>query len=218
MKTCLILLLMVSSNSLRAQDPISEIIRQGIKKMIVAVDLKIQRLQNRTIWLQNLQKTLENKMSKLQLRQIADWVEKQRKQYADYFEELEQVKTVLLYMGRLKDIISQQKLLVEEYQAAWSLFKRDDHFTESEKEYMLKVYTGMLNQTVRHTEQLGLVIRSFVTKMSDAQRLALIGEVGEAVQQTLMDLRSFNENNKLLSLYRATDRADLTYIKKLYGL
>lgn len=218
MKTCWILLLMVSSFSLRAQDPISEIIRKGIKKVIVAVDLKIQRLQNRTIWLQNLQKTLENKMSKLQLRQIADWVEKQRKQYADYFEELEQVKTVLLYMGRLKDIISQQKLLVEEYQAAWSLFKRDDHFTDSEKEYMLKVYTGMLNQTVRHTEQLGLVIRSFVTKMSDAQRLALIGEVGEAVQQTLMDLRSFNENNKLLSLYRAADRADLTYIKKLYGL
>lgn len=218
MKTCCMVLLVLSSLSLRAQDPISEIIRQGIKKVIVAVDLKIQRLQNRTIWLQNLQKTLENKMSKLQLRQIADWVEKQRKQYADYFEELEQVKTVLLYLGRLKDIISQQKLLVQEYQAAWSLFKRDDHFTDSEKEYMLKVYTGMLNQTGRQTEQLGLVIRSFVTKMSDAQRLALIGEVGQAVEQTLMDLRSFNENNKLLSLYRATEGADLTYIKKLYGL
>lgn len=218
MRVLWILLLVLSSISSKSQDPISEIIRQGIKKVIVAVDLKIQRLQNRTIWLQNLQKTLENKMSKLQLRQIADWVEKQRKQYADYFEELEQVKTVLLYLGRLKDIISQQKLLVEEYQAAWSLFKRDDHFTDSEKAYMIKVYTGMLNQTDRQTEQLGLVIRSFVTKMSDAQRLALIDEVAEAVQQTLMDLRSFNENNKLLSLYRATDGADLTYIKKLYGL
>ena len=55
-----------------AQDPISVIIKEGIKKVIVAVDLKIQRLQNKTIWLQNAQKTIENTMSKLKLDQISD--------------------------------------------------------------------------------------------------------------------------------------------------
>ena len=55
-----------------AQIPISEIIKAAVKKVIKAVDLKIQRLQNKTIWLQNAQKVLENKMSKLKLTEISD--------------------------------------------------------------------------------------------------------------------------------------------------
>ena len=72
----------------KAQMPIAEIIKEGIKKVIKAVDLQIQRLQNKTIWLQNAQKAIENEMSKLKLDDISDWVEKQRKLYADYFDEL----------------------------------------------------------------------------------------------------------------------------------
>ena len=58
---------------INAQIPILEIIKAGVTKVIKAVDLKIQRLQNKTIWLQNAQKTLENKVSKLKLTQISDW-------------------------------------------------------------------------------------------------------------------------------------------------
>ncbi|MBS1577424.1 MAG: conjugal transfer protein TraI, partial [Bacteroidetes bacterium] len=72
----------------QAQIPILEIIKAAVKKVIIAVDLQVQRLQNKTIWLQNAQKTLENTMSKMHLDDISGWVEKQRKLYADYFEEL----------------------------------------------------------------------------------------------------------------------------------
>ena len=81
------LLICVHSN---AQLAIIDIIKEGIKKVIVAVDLKVQRLQNKTIWLQQAQKTLENTLSKVKLTEIGDWVERQRKLYADYFEELRQ--------------------------------------------------------------------------------------------------------------------------------
>lgn len=37
------------SQQLMAQDPITEIIKAGIIKVIKAVDLRIQRLQNKTI-------------------------------------------------------------------------------------------------------------------------------------------------------------------------
>ena len=36
-----------------AQHPITLIIKEAITKVIKAVDLKIQRLQNKTVWLQN---------------------------------------------------------------------------------------------------------------------------------------------------------------------
>src|SRR5690606_24981124 len=48
-----------------AQIGLAEVIRAGIKRVVRAVDLKVQRLQNRTIWLQNAQKVLENSLSRL---------------------------------------------------------------------------------------------------------------------------------------------------------
>src|SRR5215216_4741827 len=84
-KFCVMLVLTLCSlmptQRSHAQLAILDIIKQAITKVIVAVDLKVQRLQNKTIWLQNAQKTLENQMSKLKLDEIKDWVENQRKLY-----------------------------------------------------------------------------------------------------------------------------------------
>src|SRR5436190_19444363 len=140
MKKLFVLLILFLHVQAHSQDPIMEIIKAGVKKVIKAVDLKIQRLQNKTIWLQNAQKTLENTMSKLRLDEIGDWVEKQRKLYADYFDELHKVKTVLTYYQRVRDIIEQQIQIVNEYKAAWALFKQDKHFTADELDYMFGVY------------------------------------------------------------------------------
>lgn len=71
-----------------AQIAVLEVIKAGVKKVIKAVDLKVQRLQNETIWLQNAQKVLENQLSKLKLTEIADWTEKQKELYKNYYEEL----------------------------------------------------------------------------------------------------------------------------------
>src|SRR5687768_18177383 len=114
MKKILLAIALLISVQSNAQFAIAEIIRAGIKKVIVAVDLKIQRLQNKTIWLQNAQKVLENKMSELKLTEISDWVEKQRAQYANYFDELWRIKTALAYYQRIKDIIEKQLQLVNE--------------------------------------------------------------------------------------------------------
>jgi hypothetical protein len=45
----------------KAAIAIAKIIKEAVKKVIKAVDLMIQRLQNKTIWLQNAQKVLELK-------------------------------------------------------------------------------------------------------------------------------------------------------------
>ncbi len=112
-----------------AQIPILEIIKAGVKKVIKAIDLKVQRLQNKTIWLQNAQKTLENKMQELKLGEISGWVEKQRKLYADYYEELWKVNSAIAYYQKVKDIIEKQLHLVDEYKQGYAIFKQDKHFT-----------------------------------------------------------------------------------------
>jgi hypothetical protein len=218
MKKMIIILALIISIGSHSQIPIAEIIKEGITKVIVAVDLKIQRLQNETIWLQNAQKALENTMSDLHLKDIAGWVERQRQLYADYFEELRKVKTALTYYGRVKDIIEQQLQMVSEYKAAWTLFRQDKNFNPEELDYMLGVYTGMIDESLKSIDQLFLVINAFVTQMSDAKRLEIIDGVASSVEQTLMDLKQFNSETKIISIQRATEKNEIEYVKKLYGL
>ena len=201
-----------------AQIPIAEIVKAGVKKVIKAIDLKIQRLQNKTIWLQNAQKTVENKMQQLKLGEISDWVEKQRNLYADYYEELWKVKLAITYYGKVKDIIRNQVQLVDEYKQATALFKQDKHFSADDIEFMEKVYAGILDQSIKNLDQIYLVINSFVTQMNDAKRLELVNEAGNNIEQNLTDLRQFNNQNIRLSLQRAKDQSEINAVKALYGI
>ncbi|MCW3074580.1 MAG: hypothetical protein JWP69_1649 [Flaviaesturariibacter sp.] len=213
---CLALVLLPGRGA--AQDPISVIIKEGIKKVIVAMDLKIQRIQNKTVWLQNAQKTLENTMSKLKLNEISGWAEKQRRLYSDYFEELGKVKTALAYYHRLRDLMDKQKLLVAAYSRAWSGVRRDRHFTPREVEYIGSVYAGILAESLQHLEGIELVVRSFTTRMSDGERMALIDKTAAAIEANYTDLRTFTNSNIQLSLQRSRDRKETTLVRSLYGL
>jgi|SRR5436190_6358575 len=212
---CCVILPVMRSN---AQIPVLDIIKQGITKVIKAVDLKIQRLQNETIWLQNAQKVLENKMSELRLTEISDWVEKQKTLYAKYFDELWRVKAALAYYYKVKGIIGKQAQLVDEYKAAWALFKQDKNFTTDEVNYMQQVYSGIMEESIKNLDQLFLVINAFATQMSDAKRLEIVNEVDMRLDENIGDLREFNSQNKMISLQRASEKGEIETVKRLYGL
>lgn len=202
----------------QAQDPITVVIRAGIIKAIKAVDLKIQRLQNRTIWLQNAQKVIENTMSQMKLAEISEWAEKQRRLYKDYYEELWEVKNIISYYQRIREITEKQVRLVEEYKRAWGLFKQDPHFTADELLYMGQVYTGILEESTKNLDQIFLVINSFSTQMSDAKRLEIINAAADQVETNYYDLKAFNQQNILLSLQRTKSQNEVEVVKRLYGL
>ena len=218
MKKLIIVLALFFSMQSQAQFPIAEIIKAGIKKVIVAVDLKIQKLQNKTIWLQNAHTTLENALSKTKLTEISGWVERQRKLYDDYFQELRKVKNALTYYHRIKDIIESQPAMVKEYKAAWALFRQDRNFTADELEYMSEVYTGILGESVKAIDQLLMVVNAFTIQMSDAARMKIINTAADEMEKGFMDLKEFNNQNKLISLQRAATKGEIEYVKRLYGL
>jgi len=217
---CLAILTMTvtPTQEAKAAIPIVQIIKEAIKKVIKAVDLMIQRLQNKTIWLQNAQKVLENKLSQLKLTEIADWTEKHRKLYKEYYDELWKIRNTLAAYARIREIINKQVRIVNEYKRAWAMVSKDKHFTESEIDYMYRVYKGILGESVRNIDQILLVINSFKTQMTDAQRLAIITQAGDRVEQNLVDLLEFNMNTYQLSLNRSRTQYEITRVKKLYGI
>jgi hypothetical protein len=194
------------------------IIKQAVIKVIKAVDLMIQRLQTKTIWLQNAQKVLENKLSQLKLTEIAQWTEKQRQLYKKYYDELWQVRKTLATYHRIATILQRQKQIVDQYKFTWQMINQDEHFTKSELDYMYSVYTGILNEGVYNLDEIMLVINSYKTQMSDAKRLDIINKAGDKIEQNYQDLQQFNNQNIRLSINRAKDENEVITIKKLYGL
>ncbi|WP_235524154.1 conjugal transfer protein TraI [Pedobacter sp. Hv1] len=201
-----------------AQFAIAEVIKAGVKKVIKAIDLKVQRLQNETIWLQNAQKVIENQLSKFKLDEISDWTNRQRNLYAGYYDELVRVKSAISTYKRVKDLATTQAEILQEYKWAISLFKRDKHFSVDEILHMEEVYRGILETSVKNLDQVFMVVSSFKTQMDDAKRLELIGEAASRMDQNFSDLKQFNDQNITLSIQRAKTAIEIKTLKELYEI
>ncbi|KIA82442.1 conjugal transfer protein TraI [Flavobacterium sp. AED] len=222
MMICLLCLLLLSAPARPAATvaafPIIGLIKEALTKVILAIDLRIQRLQNKTIWLQNAQKKLENTLSKLKLDEISNWTQKQKDLYKNYYDELMKVKSIITYYQRIRDITQKQVRLVHEYERTWSLFQQDNHFNMDELVYMKKVYSGILNESIKNIDQIFLILDSFSTQMSDAKRLEIINVAADHIDANYDDLMLFNRQNVLLSLQRAKTKNDVNAVKKFYGI
>lgn len=214
---CLIIVFTSVSNA-KAQFVIGEVIKLTVIKVIKAIDLKVQRMQNKTIWLQNAQKVLENQLSKVRLTQISGWTKEQKQLYSGYYTELWKIKSTIAYYQRIKDVTIKQASLVGQYKRAWGLFQRDSHFRPEEINYMERVYAGILNASVQNLDQILLVINGFKTQMTDAERLELINHASDQLDINYNDLQQFNNQNIRISLQRSKDVADTKSIKALYGI
>lgn len=194
------------------------VIQEAIKQAILAIDAQIQQLQNKTIGLQNAQKVIENTLAKLKLKEISEWTEKKRKLYDDYFQELWKVKNAISKYKKIKEIMQRQAQIAGEYKRAFGLFKKDKHFSQKETDYMFKIYTGIVNESLKNTEQIALVINAFATQMSDGQRVEIINRAARNIEENLIDLIEFNNQNVLLSIQRSKSNTEMQAVKQLYGL
>jgi hypothetical protein len=194
------------------------IVLEIIKAAIRAIDLQVQRVQNHTIGLQNVQKEIENELSKLKLDEIGAWAQKQKDLYSEYFDELWRVKNILAYYKRISDIIEKQKELVAEYKQAFSLIQKDNHFSSQEISYIYSVYSGIIDASLKNIDQIFTILESFTVQMSDAERLKILNQCGDDIEKQISDLRRFTNENILLSTQRAKDLSDLNSIKQLYGI
>jgi len=213
-----IVLVSFNAEKANAQFVVSEVIKLTVTKVIKAIDLKVQRMQNKTIWLQNAQKVLENQLSRLRLTEISDWTSQQRQLYSGYYDELWKVKATITYYQRIKDLTVKQVALVTEYNRAWAMLKQDRHFNAAELSTMQSVYSGILSASVENLDQILLVVNPGKTQMSDEQRLELVNRAGNRLDDNFNDLRRYNAQNQILSLQRGKESGDTKITQALYGI
>ena len=202
----------------KADAQIIDIIEAVIKDAIMAVDLGVQKVQTQTIYLQDAQKAVENAMQQLQLTDITNWVQQQKDLYSEYYQELWEIKSALATYDKIVSMIDKQVQLVKDYQQAYAAMRQDTHFSAQEINYIGRVYSGILSQSVENLNQLYLVINALVTQMDDGDRLHIIDGAGARIDQNYNDLHRFTQQNILLSMQRAKDQSDLDEVRQLYGI
>ena len=201
-----------------AQLVVGEVIKLTVTKVIKALDLKAQRMQNQTLWLQSAQKALENELSRVRLSEISGWSGQQQTLFRGYYDELWKIKAAISYYQRVRDITVRQAGLVSAYQQAWSGLRQDAHFSAAELAQMSKVYSGILSVSAGNLEQVILIVTGGRTQMTDAQRLELINKAADRLDRNCNDLKQFTAENARLSLMRSKDAADLSTTRQLYGI
>jgi hypothetical protein len=189
-----------------------------IAKVIRAIDINIQKLQNKTIVLQNAQKLLENQLSKLKLGEITSWAGKETALFSSYYGELAKVKAALLTYKKIKYIMEMQVQIFASYKSAFGLLKKDAHFTPDEISYMSGVYIHLTQRSMENLEELLMVISSFKTNMNDGKRLEFIASVATKMETVRTDLLQFNRQNMQVSLNRSASQEEAAAVKKYYGL
>lgn len=115
-------------------------------------------------------------------------------------------------------LIDNQAALVSEYHSAWSNFRQDKHINPDELGYMLEVYHNLVSQSLNNLNALTLVLADNKLRMSDAERLLLIGQLHTESQEELGFLRKFNGQVQRTAQERAGDAADHRAVKNLYDL
>jgi hypothetical protein len=195
-----------------------EVIGEIVKETIMAIDLGVQKAQTETVVLQEAEKELENDMQETRLGDIIDWVQQQKDLFAEYYQELWEVKAALADFQKVADMIERQAQLVSDYKAAIALISKDPHFSAAEIANIAKVYGGILNQSVENVNELGQVINALVTQMDDGDRLHIIDAAAEGIDRNYSELHQYTQENILLSMQRAKDDGDLNAIRAMYGI
>ena len=197
---------------------IISIINAAVKKVIVAADLAVERLQTQTIILQNAERAVENDMDAEELSAIAGWVQQQKNLFAEYYQELWQVKNALSTYEQVKAMIAKQAQIISGSNQAYGILGQDKHFSAAEVSHMYAVLSGIVSQSMQNIKSLTMVVTALVTQMSDAGRLRIIDETGSDIDRNYRDLAQFSQQSYLLSLQRAKDENDVMVTRALYGI
>lgn len=202
MKQVIILFLMVCfAQVLPAQsvDPVSLV----VAKVIKAIDLKIQKLQNETIWLQRSQQVAEETLSKNKLVEINDWQKKQQQLYATYFNEMQGVNGEVKSLPHVKQILSMQVQVA----IACKIFAKDP--------LQQRAFDDLLQLSRKIIGSLQVVLTTGQLTMKDAERIVTITTLRDAMVDCLDKINLLNKELRFLSDSKLSKQTELQILRKL---
>ncbi|MGE7775226.1 TerB family tellurite resistance protein [Chitinophaga sp. NPDC101104] len=119
---------------------------------------------------------------------------------------------------KIANIIETQVSIVKSYRSAFRIFQNSGVYNPQQIEYLATVYSRLFNDSLRSLDELLLVITSRQLRMSDAERITAIDRIDTDMQQKWTFLRTFNNQQKLLTIAKLKDKSELKTLRGLHGI
>ncbi|QSW88487.1 TerB family tellurite resistance protein [Flavobacterium endoglycinae] len=132
-----------------------------------------------------------------------------------FLDALMQVSPAVKNYKRVGDIVDYQISIVKESRSGMNRFIKSENFSGDEMHYFEKVYTNLLNQSLRNLDELTMAITADKLRMSDDERLEAVDEIYGQMQDKLLFLRNFNTTSNILALQRLKEKNDV-YVSKSF--
>ena len=116
---------------------------------------------------------------------------------------------------KIADIINYQVRIVNDSKAALKQFQNDKQFTVQEVNYIGDIYKKLLQQGLKSTEELLMVITARKLRMTDDDRLKAIDRIYVSIEDQFFFLKDFNSNTAMLSLQRKSAHAEIEMSKTI---
>ena len=135
-----------------------------------------------------------------------------------FLDGLLQISPVVQKYQKVTDIINCQLQIISEYGTAYNRFKQDGNFSPDEIIYIGKVYSNLIDESMKGLSDLTTVLTEKSLRASDDERLNIIDQLDAEMQNRLSFLRYFDNNTTVLALQRAREKNDLNTVEKIYGI
>lgn len=119
---------------------------------------------------------------------------------------------------RIQVLLNAQYSLITEAKAATVRFRSGSPFTAQEIDYIIGVYSSLLQRCLQSIEELTMILTADELRMSDDQRLQAINRIYSDTNSQLIFMRQFNNSLATQAAQRTKELNDLQTLKRLYGL
>ncbi|RAI88095.1 TerB family tellurite resistance protein [Algoriphagus yeomjeoni] len=133
-----------------------------------------------------------------------------------FLDGLLQVNPTVKNYYKVAEIIRFQIKLVKDYKSAFTKLKNSGQFTSREISYLSSVYNNLFKKSLQQLDELTLVLTANRLRMSDEERLAAIDQIHTHMQDQLIFLIAFNQENQVLAISRIKANQEVNGIKNLY--
>lgn len=179
------------------------------------IKLYIQQIAANQVYIKYLQKGY--KIAKNGLTTIGNIKNGHWSLDKDFFAGLRGINSKIRNYARVADIITLNIEIVRKSKTVLKQARSDDLFNSEETGYFKKVFTVILDDCMRVTDELTLLLTANKFTMSDDERIKRIDVLYEDIQDRYVFVNSFSNDINVMVLQRKNELHEAAIVYSLYG-
>jgi len=135
-----------------------------------------------------------------------------------YFNSLKKVNPKVRSYSKIADIILLQTAILNACTKQEKRMKQSQEFSNDEISYSAKVFNNLLDECGQIIDQLTAVLTDGNFEMKDDERLKIIDQLYDQMQDSYVFIQQFRNETNTLGIQRMEDQKDVNILREDFGI